>query len=80
MLEDKMPEIKSSWKRTTVKMFSYRTLCSAETFVVTWIITGEPLIAGTASVILFFVKLATYFVFERVWANIHWGRYEQKDS
>ncbi len=51
-----------------------RFICTAETFLVSWIITGSWEVGGIISGILFFTKIATYFMHERLWENVKWGK------
>lgn len=63
-----------SLKRSLAKAFTYRFICTAETFVVSWIITGSWAAGGLIAAILFFTKIGTYFGHERVWERIGWGK------
>lgn len=66
--------MKRSRKRSLVKSLTYRVVCSAETFLVSWIATGSWQEGGLISSILFFTKIGTFFAHERVWEHVHWGK------
>ncbi len=60
--------------RSVVKSITYRVLIVISTFIVSYILTGQP---GTSVGITVLVNLAgtiIYYVHERVWNKIHWGR------
>jgi uncharacterized membrane protein len=60
-------------KRSLIKAISWRAVGTLDTFVIAWIVTGEPLIAGTISVIEVLTKIVIYYLHERVWSKIKWG-------
>lgn len=63
--------------RSIVKTITYRTLIVIETFIVSYLLTGK---LGASTAITFFVNLVgtiIYYVHERVWNLIHWGRNHQ---
>jgi uncharacterized membrane protein len=57
-----------------MKAITYRFICSAETFLITWLITGSYKLGGILAGILFLTKIGTYFVHERVWESVKWGK------
>ena len=61
-------------KRSLAKTLSWRILASGSTFFLTWLITGDVSLAGILFVILFVAHTALYFVHERIWNHIHWGK------
>lgn len=63
-----------SRKRSLAKALTYRFICTAETFLVAWYITGSWKAGGLLSGILFFTKIGTYFIHERMWEKIKWGK------
>jgi uncharacterized membrane protein len=60
-------------RRSVAKAVSWRILGSLDTFLLGYVITGEPrygaLIAG-AEVL---TKMALYYIHERAWAHVKWG-------
>jgi uncharacterized membrane protein len=73
--------ITSSNKRHILKTFSWRGVGTLDTFVLSWIITGNPLTGlkiGSAEVI---TKMLLYFGHEKLWYRINFGldqRYRKK--
>ena len=63
-----------SSKRSWAKALTYRFICTAETFLISWLVTGSWETGGTITGILFLIKVATYFIHERVWEKIAWGK------
>lgn len=61
-------------RRSIAKAVTWRLTGSIDTFVISWIITGNPVIAGTISAIEVVTKIALYYLHERVWLKISWGR------
>jgi uncharacterized membrane protein len=60
--------------RSIAKAISYRVLGSAITGILFYALTGKATLslgAGAADVVL---KIGAYFVHERIWARIHFGR------
>ena len=60
--------------RTTVKTIAYRLLGSGLTFIIAFIFTGELVVSATISITEFVLKPAMYWLHERVWNKIKWGR------
>ncbi len=63
-----------SRKRSLAKAFTYRIICTTETFLIGWLITGSLTAGGLIAAILFCIKIVTYFVHERLWERIKWGK------
>lgn len=70
----RISKMKRSKTRSLLKSITYRFICSAETFLVTYLVTGSLKIGGGVAGILFFTKLFTYFAHERIWEHVHWGK------
>ncbi|RCW90269.1 DUF2061 domain-containing protein [Winogradskyella arenosi] len=71
-------KIKSSNKRHILKTFSWRAVGTVDTFVLGWIVTGNPLIGlkiGGAEVV---TKMLLYFVHEKFWYRIDFGLDKRK--
>jgi uncharacterized membrane protein len=66
-----------SHTRSIAKSVSYRLLGSLSTAGIFYALTGSPKLSFGAGAIDVVVKLAAYFVHERIWAHIPFGR-EQK--
>jgi uncharacterized membrane protein len=64
-----------SHTRSVVKAVSWRTLGTVDTFVISWVMTGRLTLAGSIAGLEFATKIAWYYMHERIWASIAWGRY-----
>lgn len=62
-----------SHHRTVLKTISWRIISLMLTFFICWIVTGSTIFAVSISVIDTFVKVVTYYLHERTWANVRWG-------
>lgn len=60
--------------RSLLKAFSWRITGSIDTFFIGWIVTGNPMIAGTISAIEVFTKIFLFYAHERLWTRIRWGK------
>ena len=60
--------------RSVVKAISWRTLGTLDTFAISWLFTGRVEIAGSIAGLEIFTKIAWYYLHERVWAVIPFGR------
>jgi uncharacterized membrane protein len=60
--------------RSVLKAVSWRTLGTLDTFAISWFFTGRVEIAGSIAGLEIITKIAWYYLHERVWAAIAWGR------
>jgi uncharacterized membrane protein len=60
--------------RSVFKAISWRTLGTLDTFAISWFFTGRAEIAGSIAGFEIVTKIAWYYLHERVWAAIPWGR------
>jgi sulfate adenylyltransferase large subunit len=60
--------------RSLAKAVSWRATGSLDTFVVAFVITGSPKIAGSVAVTEILTKILIYYLHERVWAWVPWGK------
>ena len=60
--------------RSVMKAISWRATGSIDTFLVTLLITGSSVFAGSVAVTEIATKIAFYYGHERIWALIPWGR------
>ena len=63
-----------SHRRSVLKAFSWRILGTLDTFVISWILTGKVALAGSIAALEFATKIVWYYLHERAWASIAWGR------
>lgn len=60
--------------RSVVKAISWRVIGTLDTLIVAYILTGKWLLASSIASIDFLTKLVLYFVHERLWNKIKWGK------
>lgn len=61
-------------RRSLVKTISWRITGSTATFLISYAILGNISISGTIAVIQLTFNTLLYFLHERVWNRITWGR------
>jgi bifunctional enzyme CysN/CysC/sulfate adenylyltransferase subunit 1 len=61
--------------RSLAKAVSWRATGSIDTFIISWVITGNTTIAGSIAATEIVTKILLYYFHERVWALVPWGRY-----
>jgi len=80
----KNTEVKESPSRSLVKALSYRILATFATFIISFIVFHNYTektyseIGGISAIIAiseFILKIFFYYIHERLWANIRWGKY-----
>jgi uncharacterized membrane protein len=59
--------------RSLIKAISWRALGSIDTFVLGWIFTGKPGVAGAIASTEVITKTILYYLHERAWSGIRWG-------
>jgi len=60
--------------RSITKAASYRVLGSISTAGICYVLTGSPKLSLGAGALDVVVKIAAYFIHERIWAHIPFGR------
>ena len=60
--------------RSIVKALSWRFIATSVTFIVAYCITGELTFAASIGLLDTIFKLALYFMHERLWEKITFGR------
>ena len=61
-------------RRSVVKAFTWRTLSTLDTIVISYFLTGEITTAVSIGGIEVFTKMFLYFFHERIWNMIKWGK------
>jgi len=61
-------------KRSLAKAVSWRVTGTIDTFIISWLITGQPVIAASISAVEVLTKVGLFWFHERVWNRISWGR------
>jgi uncharacterized membrane protein len=62
--------------RSFAKAVSWRVTGTVDTFLIAWLITGQPVIALSISAVEVLTKIILFWFHERVWNRIGWGRQE----
>jgi uncharacterized membrane protein len=60
--------------RSLVKTVSWRLTGSGATFLISYVILGNIVVAGSIAVIQLVSNTILYYVHERIWNLIKWGR------
>ena len=63
-----------SHARSAAKAISWRATGSLDTFVIAALVTGSSKLAGGVALAEVLTKTALYYVHERIWALIRWGK------
>lgn len=64
--------------RSLIKAISWRLVGGLDTFTLSFIVTGSAKYAVSIMSIEAFTKIGLYYVHERIWRRIAWGRLEDK--
>ncbi|MDP4209876.1 MAG: DUF2061 domain-containing protein [Bacteroidota bacterium] len=62
--------------RNIIKAVSWRLTGSIDTFIVSFVITGKPVLALSISGVEVFTKIGLFYFHERAWNRIRFGRME----
>ena len=68
-----LPPSHATAVRSLAKTCTWRVLASVDTFILSYIITGRLLFAGSIASAEVFTKLLLYYLHERGWAHVRWG-------
>ena len=60
--------------RSVLKAVSCRTLGTLDTFAISWFLTAKLELVSLIAGFEFITKIGWYYLHERVWASIAWGR------
>lgn len=60
--------------RSLAKAISYRVLGSGATLLVAFLVTKDFALSSAVGLGDLIIKTLTYYIHERIWANITWGR------
>lgn len=66
--------------RSVIKTLTWRTIASLDTFLITWIVTGNPKAGITVSMIEVITKMGLYFFHERTWLRTKWGIIKENEN
>ena len=65
--------MRSKIRRSLVKTLTWRILATTDTFLISWLITGEITYAGAIAGVEVLTKMGLYYAHERGWSKIKWG-------
>ena len=68
-----------SHSRSIIKALSWRVIATVVTFLVAWLITGTLNVAVKIGFLDTLIKLAAYYLHERAWIRLNFGRLEQPE-
>ncbi|RZS92240.1 DUF2061 domain-containing protein [Aquimarina brevivitae] len=83
MILDKVGTKKTSYEedstsespiRSIAKAVSWRVIGTLDTLIVSYLFTGELVLASSIASIDFITKMLLYFFHERIWNRIKWGK------
>jgi uncharacterized membrane protein len=60
--------------RSLMKAVSWRMVGTIDTFVISFFVTGKASLAGGIAAVEVVTKIMIYYLHERVWAVVPWGR------
>ena len=60
--------------RSLAKALSWRITGTLDTFIISWIITGTAALAGAIAVTEVITKIVLFWLHERAWNRVSWGR------
>lgn len=66
--------------RSIVKSVSWRTIGTIDTILISFLITGKPGLALSIGGVEVFTKMGLYYLHERTWNKINFGRMKNTDS
>lgn len=64
-----------SRKRSFLKTVTWRIIASLDTFIIVWVVTGQISWAGSVAGLEILTKTFLYYLHERGWNYILWGKY-----
>ena len=67
-------------KRSLAKATTWRITASADTFVISFLVTGETMLAGTIAGVEVVTKMFIYYLHERIWNKVTWGKVLKKSK
>jgi uncharacterized membrane protein len=66
--------------RSVVKAISWRVTGTIDTILISWLITGKVTLALSIGFVELFTKIFLYYVHERIWNRLDFGRVKTKDD
>jgi uncharacterized membrane protein len=66
--------LNESNKRSIAKAISWRITGTLDTFIISWLITGELTLAGAIAFTEIVTKVVLYWFHERIWNRVRWAK------
>jgi len=66
--------VQETQTRSMVKTLCWRATGSGATFLISWAISGSWSVAGSIAVIQIIANTILYYLHERAWNHVTWGR------
>jgi len=60
--------------RSLAKAISWRVTGTIDTFLISWLITGEALLASGIAATEIITKIFLFWLHERAWNKVEWGK------
>ncbi|MEQ8345338.1 MAG: DUF2061 domain-containing protein [Sneathiellaceae bacterium] len=60
-------------RRSLLKTLTWRITATADTFAISWVVTGSLVFAGSIASVEVATKMVIYYLHERAWARVPWG-------
>jgi len=67
-------ELSDTNKRSLAKALSWRLTGTIDTFIISWLITGQLLLASSIAFTEVITKVILFWAHERVWNKVSWGK------
>ena len=61
-------------ERSIIKSITWRIVGTADTVIISWIVTGALTLAFSIGFVELLSKMLLYFVHERIWNKVRWGK------
>jgi uncharacterized membrane protein len=68
------PNGREAHRRSLTKAITWRLTGSLDTFVISFILTGHLGVASSIAVTELLTKIVLYYLHERAWSAVPWGR------
>jgi uncharacterized membrane protein len=66
--------LNDSHLRSLIKTLTWRITGSGATFLISWLISGSWIVAGSIAIVQIMANTVLYYLHERVWNIVSWGR------
>ena len=74
MVKLRKPVFIENHSRSLIKAISWRITGTVDTFIISWLITGRVKIATGIAFTEIFTKIVLFWLHERFWNKINWGK------